>query len=262
MRIASNRDFESLQKKFFLDKRLGFYHACAMSQPKQEHGLLNLVFNILIPVLILNKGSAKLGSLPALLIALAFPLGFGLFDLYKKRKWNPLSILGFTNVLVTGSLAVLGLGGIWFSLKEAFFPFLIGAFVFWSSTRPNPFVKSFIMNAHTMNVETIEEKLKASHKESEFLKHLQFSTKLLACSFFLSAALNFILAQRVFLPLDPTLDSEAKSVTLNHQIAEMTTWSALVIVVPSMIFLVAILWHLIKGIREMTGLKTDEILKG
>src|SRR6476661_3851756 len=103
-----------------------------MSQPKQEHGLLNLVFNILIPVLILNKGSAKIGSLPALIIALAFPLGFGLFDLYKKRKWNPLSILGFTNVMVTGSLAVLGLGGIWFSLKEAFFPFLIGAFVWWS----------------------------------------------------------------------------------------------------------------------------------
>ncbi len=233
----------------------------SMSQPKQENGLLNLIFNILIPVLILNKGSARLGSGWALVIALAFPLGFGLFDLYRKRKWNPFSILGFTNVLVTGSLAVMGLGGLWFSVKEAFFPFLIGFFIWLSSLKEKPFIQSFLLNAHTMNVETIQEKLKANQKEAEFLKHLQLSTKLLACSFFLSAILNFTLAQRVFLPLDPNLDSEARAIALNHQIAQMTTWSALVIVLPSMIFLIGILWHLLRGIRDLTGLQTEEILK-
>jgi hypothetical protein len=233
-----------------------------MSQPKQEHGFLNLIFNILIPVLILNKGSAKLGSSYALLIALAFPLGFGLFDLYRKRKWNPFSILGFTNVLVTGSLAVMGLGGIWFSIKEAFFPFLVGLFVWLSARKENPFVKTFILNANTMNVELIEEKLRQNQKESEFTRHLKSSTRMLACSFFLSAALNFFLAQRIFLPLDGNLDSEARSVALNHQIAEMTSWSAMVIVLPSMAFLIGILWYLLKGIRELTGMKTDEILKG
>jgi hypothetical protein len=170
--------------------------------------------------------------------------------------------LGFTNVMVTGSLAVAGLGGMWFSIKEAFFPLLIGLFVWFSSMRANPFIKSFLLNAHTMHIDLINEKLRTNQKEDEFLKHLQFSTKLLACSFFLSATLNFFLAQRIFLPLDPNLDGEAKSQLLNQQIAQMTTWSAMVIVVPSILFLMAILWHLLKGIRALTGLQTDEILKG
>lgn len=233
-----------------------------MPQPKQENAFLNLAFNILIPVLILNKASTRIGPGPALLIALAFPLAFGLYDLYKKRKWNAFAILGFTNVLVTGGLAVLGLGGIWFSVKEAFFPFLIGLFVWYSSKKENPLVRSFLLNAQTMNIETIEQKLSVNQKESEFLKHLQFSTKLLACSFFLSAILNFILAERIFVPIADTMESEARSVLLNQQIAEMTTWSAVVIVIPSMIFLVFILLHLLKGIRQLTGLKTEEILKG
>ena len=233
-----------------------------MSEPKQENAFLNLIFNILIPVLILNKASAKIGAFNALLIALAFPLVFGLLDLYRKRKWNAFSLLGFTNVLVTGSLAVAGLGGMWFSIKEAFFPLLIGIFVFVSSTQAKPFVKTFLLNGHTMHLELIEEKLKQNQKEGEFLKHLQFSTKLLACSFFLSAVLNFFLARRIFLPLDANLDGEAKSQILNQKIAEMTTWSSVVIVVPSILFLMVILWHLLKGIRELTGLQTDDILKG
>lgn len=233
-----------------------------MSQSKPENSFLNLIFNIVIPVFILNKGSAHLGSLPALLVALTFPLSYGLYDLYKRRKWNGFSILGFTNVLVTGSLAVAGLGGIWFSIKEAFFPFLIGLFVWLSARRENPFVKTFILNPATMNVDKIEEKLKEQNKESEFQAHLVTSTRLLASSFFLSALLNFILAQRIFTPLDPALESEARAVALNQQIAQMTTWSAAVILVPSMIFLMGILWHLLRGIRQMTGMPTEEILKG
>jgi hypothetical protein len=233
-----------------------------MSQPKQENALVNLIFNIAIPVFILNKGSKVMGALPALLIALAFPLAFGLFDLYKKRKWNPFAVLGFTNVLVTGSLAISGFDGIWFSIKEAFFPFLIGIFVWISALKDKPLVQSFLMNAHTMNLDMIDEKLKAKQKETEFLKLLQLSTKLLACSFFLSAILNFALAEHIFKPLDAALDSEAKSVMLNEQIAEMTTYSFGVIVVPSMIFLMIILIHLLRGIGKLTGLETKDILKG
>lgn len=232
-----------------------------MSQPKQENAILSLLCNIVIPVIILNKGSAQIGSVPALLVALSFPLTYGLFDLYRKRKWNPLAILGFTNVLVTGGLAVSGLGGVWFSIKEAFFPFLIGVFVWLSSRKENPLVKSFLLNAHTMNVDVIEERLNANQKQPEFLKLMQISTKLLACSFFISAILNFVLAERIFVPITDTMDTEARSIALNEQIADMTTWSALVIAIPSMIFLIGILLHLLRGIHKLTGLKTEEILK-
>lgn len=236
--------------------------SAAKVKPKSEHGILNLLFNVVVPAVILHKASNQIGPLPALIIALAFPLGFGIYDLWMKRKWNPLSILGFTNVLVTGSLAVLGLGGIWFSIKEAFFPFAIGVFVWISAKKEKPLIHAFLINHQTMHVDTIDEKLRENQKEKEFIEHLQFSTKLLSGSFFFSAILNFFLAQRIFVELDPQLDATALAVALNQQIGEMTAWAAGVIVVPSTCFLIYILWYLLKGIRDLTGLTTEQILKG
>ena len=47
---------------------------------RPNNTLLELVFNILIPSMILMKlsGDEYLGTVPALIIALLFPLGFGL----------------------------------------------------------------------------------------------------------------------------------------------------------------------------------------
>lgn len=232
-----------------------------LNNPPKENGLINILVNVIIPVLILNKGTEPLGPLNALLLALAFPLGFGIFDLIKKRKWNAFSILGFLNVAVTGGLALAGLSGIWFSIKEAFFPFIIGLFVWLSAKKEKPLVQMFILNPQTMNLSLIDQRLKESNKEMDFKLHLIRSTKLLSVSFFLSAVLNFILAQIIFKPLNLSLSENDRSALLNQQIADMTQWSAVVIVIPSALFLGYILWDLLKGIRELTGLKTDEILK-
>lgn len=226
-----------------------------------SHGLVSIVCNVIIPVMILHKLSAKMGALPALLLALSFPLGFGIYDFLKEKKLNPLSLLGFLNVSVTGSLAVLGLGGIWFSMKEAFFPFLIGLFVLISAFRKSPFVRTLFLNPQLMHLEKVDQILTERNNKTDFEAHIKTSTILLSGSFFLSAALNFILSLRIFKELDPTLTSEAKSLILNGQIAEMTQWSFMVIMLPSMIFLIFILWYMMRGIRRLTDLKMEEILK-
>lgn len=233
----------------------------APAPQSQTHGLLSLFFNVLIPVLILHKLSARLGALPTLILALAFPLGFGIYDFLKLKKLNPLSALGFINVSVTGTLAVLGLGGMWFSLKEAFFPLLIGIFVIISAYSKNPFIKTLLLNPQVLYLDKILAALDERQKHAEFDRHLRSSTLLLSGSFFLSAVLNFFLSIRIFTELDPGLSAEQKSLLLNSQIAEMTQWAFLVIMIPSMIFLVAILWYLMRGIRQLTGLKMDEILR-
>ena len=43
--------------------------------PPRENLLLNLGCNLVAPLLILSKGTDHLGAMPALLVALAFPLG-------------------------------------------------------------------------------------------------------------------------------------------------------------------------------------------
>ena len=50
----------------------------------------------------------------------------GLWDLKKKGKVNPISVLGLANVGLTGTLGYVQAEGIWFAVKEAGIPLLIG----------------------------------------------------------------------------------------------------------------------------------------
>jgi len=228
---------------------------------RQDHAIINAVVSVVIPVVILHKLSTPWGPLHALIFALSFPLCYGLYDFYRKKRLNPISALGFVNVLVTGGLAVLGIGGVWFSLKEAFFPLLIGVFIWISSMTEKPVIRTFLINPSVMNWDEILNRLQKNNVEAEFDRHVRLSTRFLAGSFFLSTILNFSLALNIFLPLDPTLDDTAKSIALNHQIAQMTSWSMVVIMVPLALVLIFVLWHLLKGIERLTGLKMEEILK-
>ena len=53
---------------------------------KPEHPWANLIFNVLIPVLILHKLSPRIGALPALLLGLSFPLGYGIYEFVRRKK--------------------------------------------------------------------------------------------------------------------------------------------------------------------------------
>ncbi len=227
---------------------------------RPENGFLNIIFNIILPVLILNRGTKFIGPLWALLLALSFPLGYGAYDLIKRRKTNVFSILGLLNVSVTGSLALLGLHGIWFSVKEAAFPSLVGLFVFGSAFTKKPFIEVLFMNPAVMNVDRLHQKLRENKKESEFHQHMKKATMFLCLSFGFSAICNFILAERIFLPIDPALAASEQSIILNSQIATMTSWSMAVIMVPSILFLLGVFWYLLKGIKEFSGLTTDDII--
>lgn len=227
---------------------------------KPENPLLNILFNIIIPILILNKGSKIIGSVPGLIVALAFPLSYGIYDYVKRRKTNAISILGLVNVLVTGSLAIFNIHGFWFAVKEAAFPLLVGLFVFGSAFTKNPFIATLFLNPQLVNVDLLKEKLAERNNESAFSALLKKATMWISLSFVFSATCNFLLALRIFGPIDSALSSEAQSVILNEQIATMTTWAMGVIVVPSMIFLIGIFLLLSRGMQKLSGLTEDQLL--
>ena len=232
-----------------------------VNHQKPENGLVNIFVNVIIPVFILNKLSSRVGAVNALLLALAFPLCFGLYDLFKRKKTNYFSVLGLINVSMTGSLALLHLDGMWFAVKEAVFPSLVGVFVIISSFSKTPFIETLLLNPQLMQLELIHEKLELQNKWQEFEALLRRSTQLLALTFFVSAIVNFFLATHIFTSIDPNLDEAAMSTLLNEQIAHMTMWASAVILIPSILMLSGILWHLLKGIQKSTGLNNEQILK-
>ncbi len=82
-------------------------------QPKRENMLVNLAFNILLPSLILAKlsGDAWLGPVWSLVVALAFPLGYGIWDFAQRRQANFVSVIGFVSTLAPGGLALMHVVG-------------------------------------------------------------------------------------------------------------------------------------------------------
>ena len=83
--------------------------------------LLDLLLGIVIPSAILMNLSEpeKLGATWALILALAFPLGRGLYELVRYRVRNYIAVLGFVSVLLTGGIGLLQLDTQWLAIKEA-----------------------------------------------------------------------------------------------------------------------------------------------
>ena len=225
---------------------------------KAENPWLNLIFNIALPVLILKKGGHYIGSFYALLLAVFFPLAYGLLDLYRSHKINWISVLGLLNVLLTGGLALLGKTGMWFAFKEAAFPLLIGTFVWFSSFTPKPALSYFVLNPQAFNIDKMNQQLDTPEKKHDFDKLVKKSTQFLSLSFAVSATLNFVLAARIFAPIDLSLAPEAQSQLLNEQIAKMTQMSFLVILVPSLIILLGIILHFSNRFKKITGTPLED----
>src|SRR5476651_1425302 len=93
---------------------------------KPENLLVNLAFNVAIPAVLMAQLSKenRLGPVWGLVVALLFPLGYGVYDFIARRKTNVLSVLGTVGVLISGIFGILKLGGFWFAVKDAAIPSL------------------------------------------------------------------------------------------------------------------------------------------
>lgn len=230
---------------------------------KKENPFINLIANVLLPVLILNKTAMFPGDHKALLAlgtALFFPLAYGLWDLLKNSKTNYFSILGVVNTLITGVFALYQLSGNWFAFKEAAMPAVLGLLVYFSSLKGKPFFKTFISMSGLLKSDLIEEKALELNTVQEVEDSYLKANNFFALSFLFSAALNFVLAIYIFTPLPEGVSEEAAATLLNEQISKMTWMGMLVIALPMMFFLAATLFQLFKNLKIHTGLSQDEIL--
>ena len=221
--------------------------------PKKENMLINILMNIVIPTLILTKLSSAqyLGPAWGLVVALAFPVIYGLKDFISNRKINFFSALGIFSVLLTGGIGILKLPTEYYAIKEAAIPGLIGLVVLISTKTRFPLVKTFIYNDTILNVEKIAVALKEHNKTEAFEKTLRIGSYLLAASFFLSSTLNYILAKMIVM-------SPAGTEAFNIEVGKMNAISFPVIAVPSMIIMVLSLMYIFRSIRLLTGLTFEE----
>ena len=235
--------------------------------------LINLSFNLLLPILILRKGKdwfgsdleiwlkpepgdkALVGSI-VLLIAISFPVAYGAWDFFRRRKWNFLSILGALSALLTGGIGLIPQATVFmFALKEAALPGILGILTVLTLRTKKPLIRLFLYNPEVIRVELVDLALEKRGTKAAFDRLMAKCTWLIALSFMLSAGLNYLLA-RVFVETEPSINIDR----FNQEVSDMWLWSFLVISIPCMIVSGYAFWILIKGIGGLAGLTLEEIL--
>ncbi len=222
----------------------------------QSRPLYDMLLGIVIPSIVLMKfsGDDDLGATLALMIALAFPLGWGSFELIKYKKFNFIALLGLVSVLLTGGIGLLQLDTQWLAVKEAAIPGLIGMVVLASTQTRYPLIKTLLYNPKIMNVDRISQRLNELGTAVVFEARLMKATYLLGATFFFSAVMNYVLAKWI-------VTSPAGSAEFNEQLGQMTLLSYPMIAIPSMLMMMSIFYYLWRSIHGMTGFALEDILR-
>jgi len=223
---------------------------------KRESMLLNLLCNLVLPTLILTKLSSDnyLGIKLAIVVALAFPIIYGIHDFLTRGKLNFFSGLGIASVTLTGGISLLEMDAVYIAIKEASIPGLLGIATLISLKTSQPLIRTLILNDAILDVEKINRALAEKDCQLEFNQLLLNASWILAASFFLSSILNYILAA-VILTADPG------TVAFNEQLGKMTALSFPVIALPAMAVMMGNLFYLFRGIGKLTGMTLEDIVK-
>lgn len=225
--------------------------AMTNSAPRPSHQprpMVDLLVSLLIPSLILMKlsGESHLGADGALALALAFPLGWGGFELIKYRKFNFIALLGLVSVL-------LKLDSQWLAIKEAAIPGLIGLAVLVSTRTRYPLIRTLLFNKAVLNIDLIHERLEQGGHTAHFETRLQRATYLLSGTFFFSSLMNYLLAKWIVV-------SPAGSEAFNAELGRMNLLSYPVIAVPSTLMMMAVFYYIWRSVQGLTGLTLDEVM--
>ncbi|MDH5360121.1 MAG: MFS transporter [Gammaproteobacteria bacterium] len=218
--------------------------------------LVDLLVSIVVPSLILMKfsGADALGARNALIVALALPISWGMYELVKYRKFNLIALLGLVSVVLTGGIGLLQLSPQWLAIKEAAVPGLIGIAVLVSTFTRYPLIRTMLYNPGIMNVELI------SHKLNEHGNHAVFEARLLNASYLLSGTFLFSSVTNYFLALW-IVTSPAGSAAFNEELGQMTLLSYPMIAIPSMLMMLGIIYYLWRTLHDMTGLPLEDVLR-
>jgi hypothetical protein len=229
----------------------------ATAPDAKPNPLLEIAITILVPALVLMQLSSaeRLGPVRALVLALAFPIAWGIWEGIKRRKLNWLAVLGVVSTLLTGGIGLLKLDPQWLAVKEAAVPGLIGLVVLGSLWTKTPLIRVLVFNAQLFDVDRVNAALQARQTTVPFELRLRTGTLLLAGTFFFSAVANYLLARWV-------VQSPAGSEAFNQELGRLTLLSYPVIALPSMAMMIALMFWLAREAKSLTGLELNEMLRG
>ncbi|MFT5419287.1 MAG: hypothetical protein ACI9D5_000021 [Candidatus Endobugula sp.] len=224
-------------------------------KPKKENLLLNIAINIVLPTIVLSKfsGESSLGVEWAIVVALSFPIAYGLREFFTVGKFNLFSAIGIVSIMLTGGMALLKLPPEYIAIKEAGIPALFAIFTLLSLKTRFPLVRTFLYNDKILQIDKVNAALEKYNTKIAFDTVLTKASCLIALSFVLSSVLNYILAVVI-------LVSEPGTEAFNAELGKMNALSFPVIALPATVVMMFALFYLFKQIKKLTHLELEDIL--
>ena len=221
---------------------------------KRTDILFNLFFNVLIPSFIMIKLSSRdyLGETYGLILALLFPLTYGLHDWRSNKNINFFSSLGIISILITGVIGLAELDRKWMIAKETGIPLIFGLVVLFAQLMNRSVMYLFF--DQVLDLEKVKLGFILHDDRKTFKKLMAYSSYMIAGTFFLSAVLNFFLA--IFV-----LRGEPGTVEFTESLGRMTALSFPIIAIPTTIMLMGIVLYMLRTILKKTDLSMEKIIK-
>ncbi len=218
--------------------------------------LAELILTIALPSLVLDQLSkpTSLGPFWALVVSLLFPLGFGAWCLWKKKKWTVFSVLGIVTILLSGSLGLLKLDAFWFAVKESAMPVMLGVAFPLTHRFGRPLINALIMQPHLLNVKALNAALAGEAKRGAFEAALFRASCGMGLGMVVSSVANFFLALWVLGGKEPGSEAFVKG------IGKLNWMSLLVIGVPMMGVVLLVFFWLLRQMERITGLDRDDLM--
>ena len=240
----------------------------------QENPFADIIINVLVPVLVLSYLSKEgdelwhVGPMWAMFVALAIPIGYGLWHYFKYRRMNVFSLVGLFSVVLTGAITIYLWSGdasvrknaaFLFGIKEAVQPLVLGSLLLITHKMGKPLFNVFLFNDAIFDLVQIEAAIAERGTESDYKRLLWKATLVFFGAFLISSVLNLGLAFYFLGDLDP-LSADWREL-YNNDVGKITGWGFVVIGVPILVVGGCVLWYLVTGLKRLTGLETEMILE-
>lgn len=212
-----------------------------------------LLINFVLPLVILTRFSSQtsLGPTRALLIALAFPVIYEFYNIYKNKKVSAISLIAIGGIIATGGLSLLNLGVGWLAVRRAI-PYLFVALVLLGSELiKKPLVLLAVKQIFDMD---IVRAAAIKRQTTEVLEKVMRSTAYLSILLFsLISVVSYFVTRLV-------VTSQINTDAFNQQFARLRLLSFPAITLPLLIGFIGIIWYLIHNLEKLTGLDSEEFL--
>lgn len=216
--------------------------------------LLQFVINFVLPIIVLTKFSAddQLGPIYSMLVALAFPIVFELFSIYKRNRPSYLSLIAIGGIVVTGSISLLGLSEGWLALRRSIPYFALSAAIIVSIhiKRPLfPLLLTQILDMERINTAAVKHAAK-----TKLDKHIRYTGYFAGGLFLLIGITSYWLTRSY-------ITAATGSTDFNQEYARLRVMSVFTTTLPLFIGCIALIMYLIMKIEKLTGITLDDLPK-